>query len=155
MYYEGDEVYYGDQAVATSEEYAEQAEDLATGAPAVADDAEWMTLGVFAMTQDNESAATDPTIFLQLAVDKAGVIGGTVHDMATNKTAEITGMVDKKTQRAAWVVKDKTSPIMETGIFNLTKEEAGALLHFADGQTQQWLLVRMEEPKEGEAAAAP
>jgi hypothetical protein len=35
---------------------------------------------------------------------------------------------------------------METGIQNLTNDEAPALLHFADGQTQQWLLVRLEEP---------
>jgi len=37
---------------------------------------------------------------------------------------------------------------MEAGIFNLTNDSAPALLHFADGQTQQWLLVRLEEPKE-------
>jgi hypothetical protein len=37
---------------------------------------------------------------------------------------------------------------METGIFNLTKETAPALVHFADGTTQQWLLVRMDEPKD-------
>jgi hypothetical protein len=44
---------------------------------------------------------------------------------------------------------------VETGISNLTKDEAPALLQFAGGQTQQWLLVRMEEPEgpEGEAAA--
>jgi hypothetical protein len=37
---------------------------------------------------------------------------------------------------------------METGIVNLTKDEAAALLHFTDGQTQQWMLVRLEEPEE-------
>ncbi len=37
---------------------------------------------------------------------------------------------------------------MEVGIFNLTKDTAPALVHFADGQTQQALLVRLEEPKE-------
>ena len=147
VYYEGDEVYYGDTVAATTEEYAQQAETLATSAPKVADDAEWMTLGVFAMTQDDETASADPTIFLQLAVTKEGVIAGTVHNTATNKTGEITGMVDKKSQRAAWAVTDKKSPIMETGIFNLTKDQAPALLHFDDGQTQKWLLVRMEEPK--------
>ena len=148
VYYEGDEVYYGDQAAATTEEYAQQAEDIATSAPKAAEDAEWMTLGVFAVTQDDEGAATDLTLYLQLAVDKQGTIAGTVHDTATNKTQSITGAVDKKSQRAAWVVEGKTSPIMETGIFNLTKDTAPALLHFSDGQTQQWLLVRMEEPKE-------
>ena len=34
---------------------------------------------------------------------------------------------------------------METGIANLTQDDAPALLHFDDGQTQQWLLVRLEE----------
>ena len=57
-------------------------------------------------------------------------------------------MVDKKSQRAAFVVSGKTSPILETGIVNLTKDEAPALLHFSDGQSQQWLLVRLEEPEE-------
>jgi hypothetical protein len=41
---------------------------------------------------------------------------------------------------------------VETGISNLTKDEAPALLQFVGGQTQQWLLARMEAP-EGEAAA--
>ena len=37
---------------------------------------------------------------------------------------------------------------METGVYNLTKDTAPALLHVEDGQTQQWLLVRMDEPKQ-------
>jgi hypothetical protein len=56
------------------------------------------------------------------------------------------GMVDEKTQRAAWTVVDKKYPIMETGLYNLTEDEAPALIHFADGQTQQWLLVRLQDP---------
>jgi hypothetical protein len=56
-------------------------------------------------------------------------------------------MVDKKSQRTAWTVVDKTRPIMETGINNLTKDTVPALVHFADGQTQQWLWVRLEEPE--------
>jgi hypothetical protein len=39
---------------------------------------------------------------------------------------------------------------METGIYNLTKDDAPALLHFSDGQTQQWLMVRLDEPTRGE-----
>jgi hypothetical protein len=57
-------------------------------------------------------------------------------------------MADKGTQRVAWNVVGKTRPIMETGIGNLTQDSAPALVHFADGQTQQWLMVRLEEPKE-------
>ena len=39
---------------------------------------------------------------------------------------------------------------METGIYNLSENEAGALVHFADGQTQQWQLSRLDEPEETE-----
>ena len=152
VYYEGDTVYYGDEAVASTDEYAQQAEQLATSAPELEPEkSEWMSLGVFAVTQDGQSTG-DPTIFLQLAISKEGVIGGTVHNSATDKTAEIEGMVDKESQRAAWVVSGKTSPIMETGIVNLTEDTTPALLHFSDGQTQQWLLIRLEEPEQEEGS---
>jgi len=36
---------------------------------------------------------------------------------------------------------------METGVLNLTKDIAPALVHFEDGTTQQRLLVRLDEPK--------
>ena len=153
IYYEGESVYYGDEAVATSEEYAEQAQTIATSATEPADDTEWLPLGVFAVTQDGQSSGPPPTIFLQLTVSKEGVIAGTVTNTETDNVQAIEGMVDKKTQRSAWVIQGKDSPIMETGIVNLTKDEAPALLHFADGQTQQWLLVRLEEP-ESEAGAS-
>ncbi len=35
---------------------------------------------------------------------------------------------------------------METGISNLTQDTAGVLVHFANGDTQQWLLVRLDQP---------
>ena len=152
IYYEDNTVYYGDQAVASSEEYAQQAQSIATSAPEPAEDSEWMSLGVFALTEDGEASGPPPTIFLQLAVNKDAVIAGTVTNTETDQSQQIEGLIDKETQRTAWVIKGKDSPIMETGLANLTKDEAPALLHFADGQTQQWLMVRLEEP-EGAAAA--
>ena len=146
VYYEDDSVYYGDQVVA-AEEYTQQAEEIAASAPEVAPDkAEWMPLGVFALTPDGQASGPDPTLFLQLAISKEGIISGTLNNSATNETQTIEGMADKKSQRAAWTVAGKTRPIMETGIVNLTEDTAPALVHFADGQTQQWLLVRLEEP---------
>ena len=105
-----------------------------------------MPLGVFALTQDGQSSGPDPSLFLQLAISKEGIISGTFHNSATNTTQTIEGMADKTTQRVAWTVVGKTRPIMETGISNLTQDTAPALVHFADGQTQQWLMVRLEEP---------
>ena len=74
------------------------------------------------------------------------MLRGTFNNSATEQTQTIEGMVDKKSQRAAWTAAGKSRPIMETGIGNLTADTAPALLHFDDGSTQQWLLVRLEEP---------
>jgi hypothetical protein len=105
-----------------------------------------MPLGVFALTNDGEPTGAEPTLFLQLAVSKQGVISGTLQNTATNSVQAIEGMVDKQTQRAAWTAVGKTRPIMETGIVNLTQDSTPALVHFADGTTQQWLLVRVDNP---------
>lgn len=152
VYYDGGEVYYGDQPVATTEQYAQQAAAIAANVPAqqpAPDD--WMALGVFAITADGEPSTAEPTMYLQLAVSKQGVINGTIQNTSTDSVQEVEGMVDKETQRAAWTIKDKNTPIMETGIGNLTQDTTPALVHFADGTTQQWLLVRLDQPKEGAA----
>lgn len=147
VYYTDDGVSIDGEQVATTEEYAAQAEQIATEIPDVKEP-EWMPLGVFAMTQDGESTGAPPTMFVQLTVSKEGIIAGTFQNTAEGKPQPIEGMTDKKSQRAAWVISGKTRPIMEAGIFNLTKDTAPALIHFADGKTQQWLLVRIDEPKE-------
>jgi hypothetical protein len=151
------QVYYGDEAVATAEEYATQAETIATTpAEAPPADTDWMPLGVFAITQDGQASGPAPTMFVQLIVNKNGTINGTFTNTAVgNESQSLEGMVDKKSQRAAWVLSGKKRPIMETGIFNLTKETSPALVHFEDGQTQQWLLVRMDEPKEAASQQTP
>ncbi len=105
-----------------------------------------MPLGVFALTQDGQASGPDPTMFLQLAISKEGIISGTLNNTATNKTQTIEGMADKQSQRCAWAVEGQTRPIMETGLVNLTEDSAPALVHFADGQTQQWLMVRLNDP---------
>jgi hypothetical protein len=152
VYYVGDQVYYGDQPVATAAEYAQQAAAIAADVPATKPAAaDWMPLGVFAVTHDGEPTGADPTMYLQLAVSKQGVINGTLQNTATDASHEIEGMVDKETQRAAWTPVGKEWPIMETGIVNLTQETTPALVHFADGTTQQRLLVRLDKPKNGEA----
>ena len=149
VYYQDDAVYYGDEPVATYDEYAQQAEQIATSAPEIApDQSEWMSLGVFALTPDGQASGPEPTLYLQLVISKQGVINGTLYNSATNSTQEIEGMADKQSQRCAWTVKGQTRPLMETGIANLTDNTAPALVHFADGQTQQWLMVRLEQQED-------
>jgi len=148
VYYTDDQVYYGDQPVATADEYADQAVAIAAAAPDElnAQNYEWMPLGVFAVSQDKEASGATPTLFMQLAVSKEGIISGTFKNEATGALQTLEGMVDKKTQRVAWCVQGQSWPIIETGLSNLTQDTTPVLVHFADGQTQQWLLVRLPEP---------
>jgi hypothetical protein len=155
VYYQDDMVYYGDTAVATASDYANQAEQIAASVPPdppPADD--WMPLGVFAIVPDGDAGGSDPTMFLQLTVAKTGVIAGTLQNTATGTTKNIEGMVDKASQRAAWTEVGQSRPIMETGIGNLTQDTASVLVHYADGTTQQWLLVRMDAPPANASAGA-
>ncbi len=153
IYYEDEQVYTNGKPVASAEEYYQQATDLATSAPPAAKtaEAEWLPLGVFAVSREN---MTDSNALLQLAVDKNGVIAGTFYNVSTDIGRPVRGMVDKKTQRAAWTFSDgkNTDIIMETGLFNLTQDQTEALVHFGKDKTQKWLMVRLAEPKDSETA---
>ncbi len=113
-----------------------------------ADDVEWMPLGVFAITEEN---ATDSGMMVQLAVSKDGIIAGTFYNDLTDSSRPVDGMVDQETQRAAWRFADDKNPeiVMETGIYNLTQDEATALVHFGSEETQTWRMIRLPAPKRG------
>lgn len=149
IYYDGDEVYVGGSPVATGQEYYQQASDIATAAPVSTSTPEddWLPLGVFALSQGN---AANSNMVLQLSVDKEGVISGTYYNTNTDTARPVNGMVDKKSQRAAWTFADgkNTDIIMETGIYNLTQDQTEALVHFGKDKTQQWLMVRLDEQEE-------
>ena len=154
VYYRDGSVYYGDQPVATDAEYTKQAEAIAASAPATKPDkTDWMPIGVFAMTADGEPSGVDPNFFLQLAVSKQGVLSGTLQNIAAKSVQPIEGMVDKQCQRAAWTVVGKSRPLMEIGAVNLTQDTSAALIHFADGSTQQCLLVRVNKPGQEQATS--
>jgi hypothetical protein len=153
IYYQDEQVYMNGQPVASAEEYYQQASDLANGAsPPQTVETDWLPLGVFAISRDQ---ATESNMLLQLAVDKDGVIAGTFFNTATDVARPIKGKVDKKTQRAAWTFSDgkNTDVIMETGVFNLTQDQSEALVHFGNEKTQQWLMVRLDQPESDKNAS--
>jgi hypothetical protein len=63
--------------------------------------------------------------------------------------------VDPKTQRAAWTVGDNKTPVYDSGLVNLTKEQTPVLIHFGKDRTQEWLLVRMKDKDAQPAAGEP
>ncbi|MEQ8790824.1 MAG: protocadherin [Pirellulaceae bacterium] len=149
--YQDNSVYVNGQDAGTSQQYYQQAQSLAeTGAEADAStEGDWLPLGVFAMSQSGQN---NTNMVIQLAVNKAGVIRGNYTDTASNSTLPVNGSVDKTTQRAAWTIGDNTSTVIETGLYNLTKDEAPALVHYGADRTEQWLLVRLkEDPSQGQA----
>ena len=151
--YAEDAVYVDGENVGTPEQYAEQAATIAdTGkqAEAPAED-EWMPLGVFAMVQGEE---TNSSNIFQMAVNKAGVLRGNYYNALTDKAEPLYGSVDKKTQRAAWTVGDKKTPIYEAGIINLTQEQTTMMVHYGKDKSQQFTLFRIEKPEEGAAEPA-
>jgi hypothetical protein len=150
VYYQDNAVYVDGQAAGSDEQYAQQVAQIADSVPKNLDEEQiqWLPLGVFALIKEDQD---DPTMFLQLAVSKEGVIGGTYNNTITGSALSVQGMVDKKTQRAVWTIGDKKNTTLETGIYNLTQEETPVLIHFGTEETQQWLLVRLEEPPETES----
>ena len=100
-------------------------------------------VGVFAMVQGDEK--TSNHIF-QLSISKQGVIRGNYYDAVTDNTSPVFGAVDQKTQRAAWTVGDRKTPIYEVGIANLTRNETTMLVHYGKDRSQQFTLIRIEEP---------
>jgi hypothetical protein len=139
-------VYLDGDRIATVEQYDAFADDLAAaGRDAKAPkDEEWLPLGVFALAQGDENTAN--TVF-QLAVNKKGVIRGNYYDAVLDASYEVYGSVDKKSQRAAWTVGDRKTPVYEAGIANLTRESTTMLVHYGKGRTSQFVLVRLEDPE--------
>ncbi len=126
--------------------------NIATNLPEVTEDQaeqiEWLPLGVFALSDESGESNS----VLQLAVSKEGVITGSYYNEDTNVSRPIEGTVDKKTQRAAWTFADgeDTDIVMETMIYNLTEDKTTALVHFGPDQTQEWSLIRLEEPEDAQ-----
>ena len=140
--YQGNTVYVEGQPVGSPAQYYDQASSLAvSGAGKQDDQSQWMSLGVFALVQGTQ---TDPTMIFQLAVSRQGIIRGTCFNNLMNTTLPVHGAVDKKTQRVAWTVGDNKKTVFDTGLYNLTKDQAPALVHYGKGRTQEWLLVRLK-----------
>lgn len=144
--YEDSNVYINGDSAGTAEQYYNQAAELVkTGTEAQAPaDGDWLPLGVFAFTKA-ETPSSDITI--QLAISKEGILRGNYTDTATKQNQVVQGSVDKQTQRVAFTVGDNKTNIIETGLYNLTKDEAPCLIHFGSERTEQWLLVRLQNPE--------
>jgi hypothetical protein len=145
--YSGDTVTINGVTEVPAEQYAQQAADLATvgkDASVEAKGDDFQPLGVFAMVGEGETKSTN---LFQLAVNKDGVIRGNYYNALTDTTEPVYGSVDRQNQRAAWTVGDRKTPVYEAGVANLTKDETTMLAHFSKENSQQFTLVRIQQPE--------
>ena len=145
VYYDNNTVYVNGQAAGTPAEYTQQAQALVQAAPPVDQPQEWMPLGVFALSREG---TTDTQAVIELAVSKTGAIAGTYHNEASGVSRPVKGTANLETQRAAIGFADgKNADLaLETGLYNLTQDEAPGLLHTGAEQTEPVLLVRLQKP---------
>lgn len=150
--FQDNDVYVGGERVATAEEYAMSAMDLATIPPPQSDEqaaaAEWLPLGTFAVSTNEKDV--EPSHVIQLAVSKEGIVSGTLHNIDTDQCQTVQGQLDKDTQRVAFRLGESDSIVAETGLYNLTQEEAPVLVHFGAERTENYLLVRLEYAEDEE-----
>jgi hypothetical protein len=164
--YQGDTVYYGNQPSETAANYYTQAQIIAqsmpiapapasaangkTAVPAALTAAEskdakdWKSLGVFSLTQGDQ---TNSTMLFQLAVNKKGAIRGNYYNALTKECKVVSGAVDKKNMRVAFEVEGNKTVIYDTGLANLMQPQSPILVHFSKTNTEQWNMVRLDPVK--------
>ena len=154
VYYENNTVFVNGQEYGSAEQYYNENAELAASVPEMTEEqetqVEWLPLGVFGLTKEGVNATS---MYLQLAVSKEGIIAGTFYNESTGVTHPVEGMVDEKTQRVAWKAADGSNAdlVMETGVYNLTQDQAEVMVHFGPTETQTALLVRLDESKRPDA----
>src|SRR5262249_21722680 len=141
--YQNGNIIMNGQNVGTAEQFSQQAADLAdVGAVNEPSDSSWLPLGVFAMVRNEQQ---HPHLIMQLAVNRQGMLRGNYTDEVTETTQPIHGAADEITHRAAWIVGNHKTSVMEAGLSNLAEGDAPALIH-KSGKTDHWLLVRLDQP---------
>ncbi len=146
--YDQGTVYYGDQPVATAEQYYDEAAHLATAGQNTSDE-QWLPLGVFAIVAEGQTT-TDKLV--QLAVNKDGVVRGNYQDLLADKITPIIGSIDKETQRVAMKIEGNNLLVAETGLYNLTNDEVPLLIHVGADRQENRTLIRLDEEQAGGTA---
>lgn len=105
----------------------------------------WLPLGVFSLSKDSNNAGMSNMI-VQLALNKNSDLAGTYYNTNLDKAYDLDGFVDKESQQAVWKLSDNpNSPIVKTGLYNLTQESTPVTIRFPNGNEQIWLLTRLKE----------
>ena len=145
--------YANGKEVVVGDEYSNQARELAAqGAQLLqqkvdaqeADRMEWLPLGVFSLCRSEEG---DPTMFLQLAISREGIVAGSFANTTNSEDLSVQGGADRESTRLAVTIGDQEDVVVETGLYNVTEQQSSALVHYQDGTRENWLLVKLPDPQ--------
>ena len=146
-------MYANGKEVVVDDDYSKQARELAAAGAQLlqqkvdaqeADKLEWLPLGVFALCK---SESGDPTMFLQLAISREGIVAGSFANTTNNENLSVQGGADRESARLAVTIGDQQDVVIETGLYNVTEQQSGAMVHYQDGTRENWLLVKMPDPQ--------
>jgi hypothetical protein len=109
----------------------------------VTPDGDWVPLGVWALTQEEQG---DATLFYQLSINSRGQISGAYTNVITGEIAPVIGMLNQETQRVAFRVGENGTTVIECALNGLTQDVTSVFVHFGENLTQTWLMVRLNSP---------
>lgn len=123
----------------------QQPGQTATTLPTAQPQGDWLPIGVFAIGTSADSAPYSNMV-VELAMRKDGFISGTYYNAGTDQTYPVEGMVNKETQEAVWKLSnDAGSPVMRTGVFNLTQNVVTTQVRFPNEPDKTRVLVRLQQ----------
>jgi hypothetical protein len=148
---DGQTVYFDSRAIGSTSDSANWAAQLADPPnlpaaptpPGNEQAADWKPLGVWALTQEERG---DAIMFLQLSVNKSGVISGAYANVMSGEKEPVVGRIDQATQKTAFRFGNNKTTVIETGAYNLTQDVASCFVRFGAGPPQNWLMVRLPAP---------
>lgn len=101
---------------------------------------DWYPLGVFSMQSGPDDVGTR---VVQLALDRRGNVTGNYYDMITNVNHNISGGVDRDSQRVMWWLDRNPSIQFHARIYRLL-QPYGSIYVELPGGDQRWQFVRLE-----------
>jgi hypothetical protein len=142
----GDQIYLQGVPHASRAAFARQAIALANVNREPLDvtpDGDWVPLGVWALTQEEQG---DATLFYQLSINSHGQISGAYTNVITGEISPVIGMLNQETQRVAFRVGENGTTVIECALNGLTQDVTSVFVHFGENLTQTWLMVRLNSP---------
>ena len=99
----------------------------------------------------NDPRAIDASFFRGEALLQLGQLAAALEQF---ETAEQRWPASRHAAQLAFRIGESEEIVAETGLYNLTQDEAPLLVHFGTDRVENYLLVRMEQPEE-EGSSSP